>query len=91
MNPAVIESKAAIVRAGGCARYAKARVVRANDSSIQETWHSEVLLRMRKGFKRGRLPLECREQLCLVVVGTGKPHGEERPSAVVKVWRLELA
>jgi radical SAM protein with 4Fe4S-binding SPASM domain len=72
-----------------CPCYAKAKVGNVDDSSIQEIWNSKVLLSMRKAFKRGRLPRECRGQLCPVVVGKGKPHGEERPSAVVKVQRQE--
>jgi len=71
--------------------YTEARVGKVNDASIQETWHSKVLLRMRKAFKRGRLPRECKEQWCRVVVGKERPHGEERPSAVVKVQRQEHA
>jgi MoaA/NifB/PqqE/SkfB family radical SAM enzyme len=74
-----------------CACYAKARAGNVNDSSIQEIWNSKVLLRMRKAFKRGRLPRECREQLYPVVVGKGKPDGEGRPSAVAKVQRQEHA
>jgi MoaA/NifB/PqqE/SkfB family radical SAM enzyme len=56
----------------------KMKVGNVNDSSIQEIWNSDPLLRMRKAFKQGRLPRQCTKQLCPVVVGKGMPEGEER-------------
>jgi hypothetical protein len=61
-----------------CGRcYAKAKIGNVNDSSIQEIWNSEPLLNMRKAFKWGRLPRQCKNQLCPVVVGRGMPQREE--------------
>ena len=55
-----------------CPCYAKVRIGSVDDSSIQEIWNSEALLRMREAFRQGRLPPECRGQLCPVVVGHGR-------------------
>ena len=69
----------------------KRGVGRVDDSSIREIWNSKVLLLMRKAFKRARLSRKCSDQLCQAVASIGKPHGEERPSVVVKVQRQEHA
>jgi radical SAM protein with 4Fe4S-binding SPASM domain len=64
-----------------CPCYAKVRVGSVDDSSIQEVWNSEPLLRMRAAFRKGRLPRECRGQLCPVVVGHGMTQSNGEPSA----------
>ena len=68
-----------------CPCYAKVRVGSVDDSSIQEIWNSEPLLTMREAFRQGRLPPECRGQLCPVVTGhgmtqcNGEPFASESP------------
>lgn len=53
-----------------CPCYARVSIGNVNDSSIREIWNCETLLGMRRAFRRGRLPSQCRGQLCPVVVGS---------------------
>ena len=52
-----------------CPCYAKVLIGNINQSSMQEIWNSKKILKMRKAFSEGQLPVECQGQICPVVVG----------------------
>jgi radical SAM protein with 4Fe4S-binding SPASM domain len=70
-----------------CPCYAKVKVGNVNDSSPQEIWNSKPLVRMRRAFRQGKLPRQCRKQLCPVALGRGMGQGEQWPSATAGVDR----
>ena len=52
-----------------CPCYAKVRIGNINDASLHEIWNGEKMQHLRRAFSEGRLPDECRGQICPVVVG----------------------
>lgn len=52
-----------------CPCYAQIKIGNINESSIQEIWNSEKLIQMRESFRKGELPVVCKNQICPVIVG----------------------
>ncbi len=52
-----------------CPCYAQVKIGNLNESSLEEIWNSEKLIQMRESFRKGELPIVCKDQICPVVVG----------------------
>lgn len=52
-----------------CPCHLKMKIGNLNESTIQEIWNSKGLIKLRKAFKKGKLPKVCEGQLCPPVLG----------------------